>query len=95
MQKILFAGEVFPTKHLNYWRKHIPHAMFVNLYGPIEITLDCTYYIVEKDFNFSEGDKVYWVIKKGLKEAVENTKQEISSKNMKETDEIVLSGKEN
>jgi non-ribosomal peptide synthetase component F len=25
--------------------------MFVNLYGPIEITLDCTYYIVEKDLS--------------------------------------------
>ncbi len=50
MQKILFAGEVFPTKHLNYWRRHVPQAMFVNLYGPIEITLDCTYFVVEKDF---------------------------------------------
>jgi acyl-coenzyme A synthetase/AMP-(fatty) acid ligase len=28
--------------------------MFVNLYGPIEITLDCTYYIVEKDLNDNE-----------------------------------------
>jgi amino acid adenylation domain-containing protein len=49
LQKILFAGEVFPTKHLNYWRKHIPDATFINLYGPIEITLDCTYYIIERD----------------------------------------------
>jgi amino acid adenylation domain-containing protein len=49
MKKILFAGEVFPTKHMNYWRKYIPGATFVNLYGPIEITLDCTYYIVNKD----------------------------------------------
>lgn len=47
--KILFAGEVFPTKHMNYWRKQIPGATFINLYGPIEITLDCTYYIVDKD----------------------------------------------
>jgi len=50
INKILFAGEVFPTKHLNYWRKYIPNAKFINLYGPIEITLDCTYYIVEKEF---------------------------------------------
>jgi amino acid adenylation domain-containing protein len=50
MTKVLFAGEVFPTKHLNYWRRSIPTATFVNLYGPIEITLDCTYYIVERDF---------------------------------------------
>lgn len=50
LKTIWFAGEVFPTKHLNYWKSHIPNAMFVNLYGPIEITLDCTYYIVEKEF---------------------------------------------
>ena len=50
LQKVLFAGEVFPTKHLNYWRRNIPNATFINLYGPIEITLDCTYYILEKNF---------------------------------------------
>ena len=30
------------TKHLNHWRRHLPHALFVNLYGPIEISVDCT-----------------------------------------------------
>ena len=49
LKKILFAGEVFPTKHLNIWRSHIPGSSFINLYGPIEITLDCTYYIVNKE----------------------------------------------
>ncbi len=41
---IWFAGEVFPTAKCNYWRKHFSEAKFVNLYGPIEISLDCTYY---------------------------------------------------
>jgi len=54
LRKVFFAGEVFPTKHLNYWRRHIPGAMFVNLYGPIEITVDCTYFIVDRDFNDDE-----------------------------------------
>lgn len=48
LRLVWFAGEVFPAKHLNHWRKHIPQAQFVNMYGPIEITLDCTYHIVEK-----------------------------------------------
>ena len=48
LKKILFIGEVFPTKHLNYWRRHLPGAMFVNLYGPIEITVACTYFIVDR-----------------------------------------------
>ena len=50
LKKVFFAGEVFPTKHLNYWRRHVPGALFVNLYGPIEIHVDCTYFIVERDF---------------------------------------------
>jgi amino acid adenylation domain-containing protein len=50
LKKVLFAGEVFSTKHLNYWRRHLPGAMFVNLYGPIEITVDCTCFIVDREF---------------------------------------------
>jgi non-ribosomal peptide synthetase component F len=49
LRKVLFAGEVFPTKPLNYWRSKLPQAMFVNLYGPIEITVDCTYFVVDRD----------------------------------------------
>ena len=43
---VWFAGEVFPIKQLNYWRTYIKEAVFVNMYGPIEITLDCVYHIV-------------------------------------------------
>lgn len=49
-----FAGEVFPTKQFNYWKSKLPHTIFANLYGPIEITLDCTYYIVERDIPDNE-----------------------------------------
>jgi amino acid adenylation domain-containing protein len=54
LKKILFIGEVFPTKHLNYWRRHLPGAMFVNLYGPIEITVACTYFIVDRELSDDE-----------------------------------------
>lgn len=54
MRKVLFAGEVFPTKQLNYWRKNLPEAMFVNLYGPIEITVDCTYFIIDREMTDDE-----------------------------------------
>lgn len=50
LRKILFAGEVMPNKQLNYWRQNIPHALYSNLYGPTEITVDCTYYIVDRQF---------------------------------------------
>jgi non-ribosomal peptide synthetase component F len=50
LRRIFFAGEVFPSKPLNIWRKSLPEAQFVNLYGPIEITVDCTYFIVDREF---------------------------------------------
>jgi amino acid adenylation domain-containing protein len=46
---IWFAGEVFPTKQFNYWKRMLSDTMFANLYGPIEITLDCTYFIVNRE----------------------------------------------
>ncbi len=49
LKTVWFAGEVFPTKQFNYWHRHLPQTTFANLYGPIEITLDCTYYIVDKE----------------------------------------------
>ena len=54
LKTVWFAGEVLPTKQYNYWHKYLPRAKFVNLYGPIEITLDCTYYIIEREFEDNE-----------------------------------------
>ena len=50
LKDIFFAGEVMPNKHLNYWRKHLPNCRYANLYGPTEITVDCTYYEVDREF---------------------------------------------
>jgi len=50
LRTVWYAGEVFPTKHVNYWRRRLPATKFVNLYGPIEITLDCTYYVLDREF---------------------------------------------
>lgn len=55
LEKILFCGEVMPTKQLNIWRRAIPHAVYANLYGPTEITDVCTYYIVEREFRDDES----------------------------------------
>lgn len=52
LKKVLFAGEVMPTKHLNYWINSLDRSvLFANLYGPTEITVDCTFYIVDRAFN--------------------------------------------
>lgn len=55
LKKVLFAGEVMPTKQLNVWRSHLKDALFANLYGPTEITDICTYYIVNRDFRDDES----------------------------------------
>ena len=55
LNKILFAGEVMPNKHLNYWRKNDPTALYSNLYGPTETTVIATYYIVNRDFSDDES----------------------------------------
>lgn len=54
LRMVWFAGEVFPTKQLNIWRKALSQTCFVNLYGPIEITLDCTYFVFDRSFQDSE-----------------------------------------
>jgi non-ribosomal peptide synthetase component F len=54
LRDVFFAGEVMPNKHLNYWRKHLPQCRYANLYGPTEITVDCTYYVVDREFRDDE-----------------------------------------
>lgn len=54
LKDVFFAGEVMPNKHLNYWRKHLPECRYANLYGPTEITVDCTYYVVDREFSDDE-----------------------------------------
>ena len=51
---VMFSGEVLPIKHLKIWQKHLPHAKYVNLYGPTEITCNCTYYILDREFGDTE-----------------------------------------
>ena len=46
IRRVLFSGEVMPCKHLAYWCGFYPDALFVNLYGPTEITCNCTYHVV-------------------------------------------------
>lgn len=53
VNKVLFSGEVMPMKHLAAWMTHLPEAVFVNLYGPTEITCNCTYHVVERDRDYS------------------------------------------
>lgn len=49
LKKVLFAGEVMPTKQLNMLvDKMDEDVMFANLYGPTEVTDICTYYVLNR-----------------------------------------------
>ncbi|EHQ1324187.1 AMP-binding protein, partial [Campylobacter upsaliensis] len=54
LKKVLFCGEIMPNKQLNYWRTHLPHTLFANLYGPTEITDVCCFYKVDREFKDEE-----------------------------------------
>lgn len=54
IRAIMFSGEVMPIKHLKKLQEILPEAMYVNLYGPTEITCNCTYYILDREF--ADGD---------------------------------------
>lgn len=45
LRLVLFAGEVFPVKHLRELMRAAPGARYFNLYGPTETNV-CTYYEV-------------------------------------------------
>lgn len=56
VNKVLFSGEQMPAKFLRQWQQYLPDADYVNLYGPTEITCNCTYYRV--DHPVEEGEKL-------------------------------------
>lgn len=46
LRLVLFAGEVFPTRHLAALMRLVPHAAYANLYGPTETNV-CTFHRVD------------------------------------------------
>lgn len=54
LRRVFFVGEVFPMKQLNRWRRALPEAEFVNLYGSSEIAGVACYFPVTGEFG--DGD---------------------------------------
>ena len=55
LRLVMFSGEVMPVKQLNKWMDHVNDATFVNLYGPTEITCNCTYHIIDRRYGNDES----------------------------------------
>ncbi|NLM06811.1 MAG: amino acid adenylation domain-containing protein [Tissierellia bacterium] len=57
LSKVFFAGETLYGRDYMVWKEACPQGTrFINLYGPTEVTVDCTYYEIKKDFG--EGDVI-------------------------------------
>lgn len=56
VKKVILGGEALQARHLNIWKKAVPECTFINLYGPTEVTVDCTMYKIDRDF--SDGEAV-------------------------------------
>ncbi len=54
LRKIIFGAESMPVKVYNYWKENYPDAVFVQIYGPTEITGVCTYHIVDREYSDDE-----------------------------------------
>lgn len=56
LKTVLFAGEVMPTKQLNYWIRNLdPEIRYANLFGPTETTDICTFYVLDREFADDES----------------------------------------
>lgn len=55
VNKVIFSGEVMPLKHLNIWMEKLPKATFVNVYGPTEITCNCTYHVIDRNREYVDN----------------------------------------
>lgn len=55
IKRVIFSGEVMPIKQLNIWREALPDTTFINVYGPTEITCNCTWYAVDRPYDVDEA----------------------------------------
>jgi non-ribosomal peptide synthetase component F len=52
---VFFSGENIQAKQLNVWRKALPNAVYVNLYGLTETTTNLSYYVVNRELSDDEN----------------------------------------
>lgn len=56
LRNIFFCGEVMHCSTLNILKKYFPDAVYINMYGPTEITDVCAWYRIDREF--ADTDKL-------------------------------------
>ena len=49
LRTVIVGGETLRAKQLNRWKRALPQVQYINLYGPTEVTVDCTWYPIRRD----------------------------------------------
>ena len=61
LKKIVAGGETMYAKPLNIWRGVLPNVCYVNAYGPTEVTVDATYYIIDREYADHEAIPIGYI----------------------------------
>lgn len=54
LKKVTVGGEALKSKFVNKWKSKLPNLNIINLYGPTEVTVDCTGYHIDRSFDDDE-----------------------------------------
>ncbi len=89
LKRVVLGGEALLAKQYNRWKRSMPDVEYYNLYGPTEVTVDCTYFKIEEEF--SDHDSI------PIGKACENKQCFILDENLRpvkqgETGEICVRG---
>jgi len=61
LKKVVAGGETLYAKPLNIWRRALPNVCYVNAYGPTEVTVDATYYIIDREYADHEAIPIGYI----------------------------------
>ena len=56
LRKFLFSGEGMPISVYRYWFRSFPEAVWIQQYGPTEITGACTSFLIDREYG--EGETI-------------------------------------
>lgn len=78
LRYLICAGETLPVGVLKSWMDFYPHIEFVNMYGPTEITVDCSFYRIQNKPNAGAVSVPIGVARKNMELFIRNKDGELT-----------------